>query len=157
MESSDSRRPATELGRRVALGLRARRVLVSRDGPAENVLKFKPPMVFTENDAATACNALRESIVEACEALGWDPKVGSLEAKPWVPEEELAVDLDTGAAVGSLAAQSRQAMAEGGSDATESKSRIAVAPATFGGLSLAQALGVGLLVGAAALGGVWLG
>jgi 4-aminobutyrate aminotransferase-like enzyme/Ser/Thr protein kinase RdoA (MazF antagonist) len=46
-----TREPASELARRVAAMLRDRAVLVSTDGPFDNVLKIKPPMVLTTDDA----------------------------------------------------------------------------------------------------------
>ena len=47
-----SRQPATELAGLVVNDLRDSGVLVSTDGPADNVLKIKPPMVFDEDDVA---------------------------------------------------------------------------------------------------------
>jgi 4-aminobutyrate aminotransferase-like enzyme len=45
------RAPATALAADVANALRDRGVLVSTDGPADNVLKIKPPIVFDRGDA----------------------------------------------------------------------------------------------------------
>jgi 4-aminobutyrate aminotransferase-like enzyme len=42
----DTREPATAAAAEVAERLRARGVLISTDGPADNVLKIKPPIVF---------------------------------------------------------------------------------------------------------------
>ena len=45
------RTPATALAASVVEALRRRRVLLSTDGPAENVLKIKPPLQFGREDA----------------------------------------------------------------------------------------------------------
>jgi 4-aminobutyrate aminotransferase-like enzyme/Ser/Thr protein kinase RdoA (MazF antagonist) len=46
-----TRQPATALAADVANAMRERGVLVSTDGPADNVLKIKPPIVFDRPDA----------------------------------------------------------------------------------------------------------
>jgi len=43
--------PAGEEAGQIASRLRERGVLVSTDGPLHNVLKIKPPLVFTNDDA----------------------------------------------------------------------------------------------------------
>jgi len=45
------RTPATTEAGRVKERLREYRILLSTDGPQENVLKIKPPLVFTASDA----------------------------------------------------------------------------------------------------------
>ncbi|MFN8020202.1 MAG: aminotransferase class III-fold pyridoxal phosphate-dependent enzyme [Acidimicrobiales bacterium] len=47
----DTRAPATAFAGEVAERMRARGVLVSTDGPADNVLKLKPPIVFGRHEA----------------------------------------------------------------------------------------------------------
>ena len=47
----DTREPATAEASYVANRMRDRAILISTDGPFRNVLKIKPPMVFTEADA----------------------------------------------------------------------------------------------------------
>jgi 4-aminobutyrate aminotransferase-like enzyme/Ser/Thr protein kinase RdoA (MazF antagonist) len=47
----DTREPATAAAAEVAERLRARGVLISTDGPADNVLKIKPPIVFGAAEA----------------------------------------------------------------------------------------------------------
>ena len=47
----ESRTPAPELAAAVVNGLRARRVLISASGPAGNVLKIRPPLVFSPENA----------------------------------------------------------------------------------------------------------
>lgn len=43
-----TREPATEEAARIVNGLRARRVLISAAGPTANVLKIRPPLVFSK-------------------------------------------------------------------------------------------------------------
>ncbi len=43
--------PATELAHQFVQRMRERRILLSTDGPDNNVIKFKPPMVFSRADA----------------------------------------------------------------------------------------------------------
>lgn len=45
-----TREPAGDIAKYVTCRLREERVLMSRDGPDENVLKLKPPMVFTKEN-----------------------------------------------------------------------------------------------------------
>jgi 4-aminobutyrate aminotransferase-like enzyme len=47
----DTRAPAGAAAAEVAERLRARGVLISTDGPADNVLKIKPPIVFGRSEA----------------------------------------------------------------------------------------------------------
>jgi 4-aminobutyrate aminotransferase-like enzyme len=47
----ESLEPATTEAADIINGLRERGILLSTDGPHENVLKIKPPMVFTRDDA----------------------------------------------------------------------------------------------------------
>jgi ethanolamine-phosphate phospho-lyase len=42
--------------------LRYQRVIVSRDGPDENVIKFKPPLVFSKENVDTLIAALKQAI-----------------------------------------------------------------------------------------------
>ena len=50
--------PATALAADIANALRERGVLISTDGPHDNVLKIKPPIVFTRDDADVLCAEL---------------------------------------------------------------------------------------------------
>ncbi len=54
----DRRSPATMQARYIIERLRAERILLSTDGPDDNVLKFKPPMVFDARDAERLVAAL---------------------------------------------------------------------------------------------------
>jgi 4-aminobutyrate aminotransferase-like enzyme len=53
-----TKEPATELASNVANTLRDSGVLVSTDGPHDNVIKIKPPMPFTAADADVVCTEL---------------------------------------------------------------------------------------------------
>ncbi|MEY4174710.1 MAG: 2,2-dialkylglycine decarboxylase, partial [Actinomycetota bacterium] len=54
-----TKEPATALASEVSNSLRNRGVLVSTDGPADNVLKIKPPIVFGEAEAHLLADELR--------------------------------------------------------------------------------------------------
>jgi 4-aminobutyrate aminotransferase-like enzyme len=47
---------------------RARRVLLSTDGPRHNVIKIKPPLVFGELEARVLARALDEAMTALTEA-----------------------------------------------------------------------------------------
>ena len=51
------RMPDAETAERVVQRMRDRGILLSTDGPDHNVIKFKPPMVFSEDDAAAMTEA----------------------------------------------------------------------------------------------------
>jgi 4-aminobutyrate aminotransferase-like enzyme/Ser/Thr protein kinase RdoA (MazF antagonist) len=59
-----SRQPATALAADVANALRDRGVLVSTDGPADNVLKIKPPIVFGTAEADLLVHELQRVLGE---------------------------------------------------------------------------------------------
>ncbi|CAB3257772.1 unnamed protein product [Arctia plantaginis] len=46
-----TRTPATAEAKHIVNRMREEKILISRDGPDSNVLKFKPPMVFSSQDA----------------------------------------------------------------------------------------------------------
>lgn len=50
--------PATDLAGQIVNEMRERAILLSTDGPFENVLKFKPPMVFSRANADFLCDTL---------------------------------------------------------------------------------------------------
>ncbi|MEL7496988.1 MAG: aminotransferase class III-fold pyridoxal phosphate-dependent enzyme [Planctomycetota bacterium] len=54
------RTPNAELAKRVVESMKDRRILLSTDGPDENVIKFKPPLVFSAGDAERLVLTLRE-------------------------------------------------------------------------------------------------
>jgi len=57
--------PDTRLAAQIVNGLRDRRVLISATGPAGNVLKIRPPLVFNGDDAARFLEALDETLSAA--------------------------------------------------------------------------------------------
>ena len=56
--------PATQLAADVANRLRERGVLISTDGPHDNVIKIKPPIIFTRADADILCAELDGALTE---------------------------------------------------------------------------------------------
>lgn len=46
-------------------------ILVSSDGPDRNVLKFKPPMVFTQSNAEHVAKILDEVLTEISDIEVW--------------------------------------------------------------------------------------
>ena len=56
--------PATELAKAVVERMKHRRILLSTDGPYENVIKFKPPMVFSQGDAERLVMTIRQTLGE---------------------------------------------------------------------------------------------
>jgi len=59
-----TKEPATRLAADVANRLRERGVLISTDGPHDNVIKIKPPIVFTRADADILCFELDNALSE---------------------------------------------------------------------------------------------
>jgi len=47
----ETREPATEMTSRVVNGLRDRGILTGSIGPGDNILKLRPPMVFSKENA----------------------------------------------------------------------------------------------------------
>jgi len=60
--SREDRTPATELVQRLMNGLRERGVLTGAIGPDKNILKLRPPLVITKDDADYALNILDDSL-----------------------------------------------------------------------------------------------
>ena len=56
--------PAPDETARVVNGLRARRVLISSTGPRGNVLKIRPPLVFSKENADLLVDALAQVLTE---------------------------------------------------------------------------------------------
>ncbi|MXQ10781.1 aspartate aminotransferase family protein [Microvirga makkahensis] len=59
-----TREPASEAAARVVNGLRERRILISTAGPNGNVLKIRPPLVFTCENANVFLAALDDTLAE---------------------------------------------------------------------------------------------
>ena len=51
VEDGNPEKPATKLAHHFVERMKERRILLSSDGPDNNVIKFKPPMVFSVADA----------------------------------------------------------------------------------------------------------
>ncbi|XP_032366838.1 ethanolamine-phosphate phospho-lyase [Etheostoma spectabile] len=62
--------PATAEAQEVIYRLKEQRILLSADGPHRNVLKFKPPMCFTVEDADLVVEKMDHILTELEEALG---------------------------------------------------------------------------------------
>jgi 4-aminobutyrate aminotransferase-like enzyme/Ser/Thr protein kinase RdoA (MazF antagonist) len=60
----ENRTPAGECAAYVANRMRERGILLSTDGPDHNVLKIKPPLVFTEQDADLLLATMAEVLAE---------------------------------------------------------------------------------------------
>ena len=58
----DERTPAPRLAKQIVERMKGRRILLSTDGPDENVIKFKPPMVFSAGDADRLVMTLEEEL-----------------------------------------------------------------------------------------------
>ena len=58
--------PATEHADYIINRMRDHGILISTDGPLENVLKMKPPIVFSEKNADEVVNALDRILQEDC-------------------------------------------------------------------------------------------
>ena len=79
--SGDERPPWTEAAGAVVHAMRLRRVLLSTDGMASNVIKLKPPMVFDEADAAHVLRELAEVLDKLDEAIEVYRKAAPAELK----------------------------------------------------------------------------
>ncbi len=60
----ERRAPAAEEAAKLVNGLRRRRILTGTDGPFDNVVKIKPPLVLTRDDADQAVTAVDEVLGE---------------------------------------------------------------------------------------------
>lgn len=58
--ADEARVPWTEAASAIVYAMRKRRILLSTDGMASNVIKLKPPMAFTAADAETVIANLEE-------------------------------------------------------------------------------------------------
>ncbi|TGW05931.1 aminotransferase class III-fold pyridoxal phosphate-dependent enzyme, partial [Mesorhizobium sp. M2D.F.Ca.ET.145.01.1.1] len=62
VEDRKSKKPATALARRINDGVRARGVLIGTEGPHDNVLKMRPPMIFSRANADHLVGVLDETL-----------------------------------------------------------------------------------------------
>ena len=65
----ETQEPATEEAARLVDEMCARNVLLSTDGPHHNVIKIKPPMVITEEDATRTMESLDEALDSIMERI----------------------------------------------------------------------------------------
>ena len=65
-----TRAPATEFARAVSNGARRRGVLMGTEGPHDNVLKMRPPMIFSKRDADHLIAVLEETFADVQKTLG---------------------------------------------------------------------------------------
>ncbi|XP_038222834.1 alanine--glyoxylate aminotransferase 2-like [Zerene cesonia] len=72
----ETRTPATAEAKHVVNRMREEKILISRDGPDSNVLKFKPPMVFTTQDADRLVDTLDRVLSELDEQ--WRTPISNL-------------------------------------------------------------------------------
>ncbi|KAL2780726.1 ethanolamine-phosphate phospho-lyase isoform 2 [Daubentonia madagascariensis] len=70
VKDPQKRTPATAEAQHVIYKMKEKRVLLSADGPHRNVLKIKPPMCFTEEDAKFMVDQLDGILTVLEEALG---------------------------------------------------------------------------------------
>ncbi|XP_071782674.1 ethanolamine-phosphate phospho-lyase isoform X1 [Centroberyx gerrardi] len=81
--------PATAEAQEVIYKLKEQHVLLSADGPHRNVLKFKPPMCFTEEDADAVVEKIDRILTDLEKALGLNlPNTETLESKRKLPTDE---------------------------------------------------------------------
>jgi 4-aminobutyrate aminotransferase-like enzyme len=66
----DRKTPDTQLAGHIVNGLRDRRVLISATGPAGNVLKIRPPLVFNGDDAARFLETLEDTLAVVGAGIG---------------------------------------------------------------------------------------
>lgn len=62
--------PATDFARAVSNGARRRGVLIGTEGPHDNVLKMRPPMIFSQRDADHLIAVLEETFADVMRTLG---------------------------------------------------------------------------------------
>ena len=65
VEDRDTREPATEVASKVVNGLRDRGVLIGSIGPSNNILKLRPPMVFSTENADYFLEIVDEVLADA--------------------------------------------------------------------------------------------
>jgi 4-aminobutyrate aminotransferase-like enzyme len=62
--SRETREPAPLHASYIANRLRDRAILAGTDGPYHNVIKLRPPLIFSEGDAASFCAAFGAILAE---------------------------------------------------------------------------------------------
>ena len=64
VRNCDSKRPASDEAAALVAAMKKRCVLLSPAGPNANVLKIRPPLVFSRDNADTFLAAMGEALVE---------------------------------------------------------------------------------------------
>ncbi|WP_378942202.1 aminotransferase class III-fold pyridoxal phosphate-dependent enzyme [Mesorhizobium sp. ANAO-SY3R2] len=62
-----TKEPATALARKINDGMRSRGVLIGTEGPHDNVLKMRPPMIFSRENADHLVGVLEETLLAVLE------------------------------------------------------------------------------------------
>lgn len=70
VRNRDKRTPATAEALDVIYRLKEQRILLSADGPHRNILKFKPPMCFSREDAELVVEKIDQILTELEKTLG---------------------------------------------------------------------------------------
>ncbi|XP_034627904.1 ethanolamine-phosphate phospho-lyase [Trachemys scripta elegans] len=70
VKDQQKRTPATAEAQHIIYKLKEQRILLSADGPHRNILKFKPPMCFTMEDAKLVVDQIDELLTALEEATG---------------------------------------------------------------------------------------
>lgn len=64
IEIVEDGRPSAQATARIVNGLRERHVLISASGPHANVLKIRPPLIFSQANADTFLEAFHSVLTE---------------------------------------------------------------------------------------------
>ncbi|KAM8940228.1 ethanolamine-phosphate phospho-lyase [Pelodytes ibericus] len=75
VKDKKTRYPATAEAQHIIYKLKEKRILLSADGPHRNVLKFKPPMCFTKEDAKMVVDEIDKLLTELKTAADNNSKV----------------------------------------------------------------------------------
>jgi ethanolamine-phosphate phospho-lyase len=86
VKSKKSRDPDSETALKIRQEVRNRGVLISVDGPHNNVLKFKPPMVFNKDNADTLIKTLTDVLKVFAPSQSSKPRTKKLSAKATEPK-----------------------------------------------------------------------
>ncbi|XP_030767969.1 alanine--glyoxylate aminotransferase 2-like [Sitophilus oryzae] len=81
VEDATSRKPNKKCAQYVVQRMREEHILVSADGPECNVIKFKPPMVFTKENADEVVLTLDRILKEVRHKEQLDAKIKSLQSQ----------------------------------------------------------------------------
>ncbi len=72
VENRETLQPATQKASEVVNTLRQRRILTGTDGPFDNVIKIKPPMVLSRSDVTRTIECLDEILTSYTHLKGYD-------------------------------------------------------------------------------------